>query len=437
MRFLIFSILILFVINSYAQKNIKGFTYFDEERYNELPKSGARIEIDSALYFDYSFYVKNTEVTIEEYFEFIEYVLDSNVREFLGKINPEKFLIKTANGKTKINWEVEFNYYEDEILKVLLDSNFIIDFGSIRQLGKSWGSGYINFAKIKYKKKNKEEITVIPNSYVFGVAWYNIAPDDLYYTFPSIIDSLEGYNGKRLVSIHERRSPSHYRMKVYTKQLELNAKKPMTNINYHQAEAYCEWKQNELNKKDKKYSYKLTIPTEKEFLIAVNPYLKRQQTHLTLSAFELDNILDSLVYKNKKLDNELYDLKEKYKIEEESIVLDGMYIGPHQIKNEELLLDSYFNRFENSNDYFVYDDKLKKISGLDGNLSEWINEDKIYWHDENYFEGNKYQFINDSSKLVIGGNWYHGKCSYCRTYLSKSKQLETVGFRYVITRERK
>jgi formylglycine-generating enzyme required for sulfatase activity len=427
----------LFFINSYAQKNIKGFTYFDEERYNELPKSGVRLEIDSALYFDYSFYVKNTEVTIEEYFEFIKYVLDSNVREFLGKINPEKFLIKTANGKTKINWEVEFNYYEDEILKVLLDSNFIIDFGSIRQLGKSWGSGYINFAKIKYRNKNGEEITVIPNNYVFGVAWYNIAPDDLYYTFPSIIDSLEDYDGKRLVSIHERRSPSHYHLKVYAKQLELNAKKPITNINYYQAEAYCEWKQNELNKEDKKYSYTLTIPTEKEFLIAINSGFTRDKSHLTLSAFELYNILDSLVSKNKRLDNELYESSEKYRNNKDKRFRTGQYAGPHQITKEELLLDSYFNRFENSNDYFIYEDKLKKIDGLDGNLSEWVNKDMADYYLEYQFENNKYQFIGDSSKLIMGGNWYHGKCSYCRTYLSKSKQLETVGFRYVITRERK
>ena len=72
-----------------------------------------------------SFYMDETEITNNEYRQFVYWVRDSMVRRLLGDINPEEYLIE-ENPETGelydppfLNWETEIDYEDEETVQTL------------------------------------------------------------------------------------------------------------------------------------------------------------------------------------------------------------------------------------------------------------------------------------------------------------------------------
>ncbi len=72
-----------------------------------------------------SFYMDETEITNNEYRQFVYWVRDSMVRTLLGDINPEEFLIEEneATGELYdppfLNWDTDIDYQDEEVVQTL------------------------------------------------------------------------------------------------------------------------------------------------------------------------------------------------------------------------------------------------------------------------------------------------------------------------------
>lgn len=362
---------------------IKGFTYFEDSTNG--------------------FYLKNMEVTIGEYFEFVDWVIDSCARRILADEFPEEFLLPpylaigldgelieqqgNLNNEKKFKWD-DNEYYEFLIDEIILPTN-----------QRFYRNPTFNSGKIIYQ--HKWLITpVIPSKFNYYI--------DFEVKNNNFRESLK----KNTIN------------------------KPINNISYKQAQAYCEWKTQQLNKKSKNKQYHCFIPEAKHINKALNTSYQYCQNWLQVYPDELEQkkeVINSKIIDS--LNEQIYFLKNNTTYSE--ALINGTYRKYQFLDTVNPELNQFNRKYKSTNDYYAYDDK-KNLSGLNDNVSEWINYDLpkndstlktqlIQYRGQSIFLGDFYY-----ATMVIGGNWWHGKDNFAKTYINKETQLETIGFRYVI-----
>lgn len=424
----------LFTNISIGQKHIKGFTYYSNSVSN-------------------GFYVKNTEVTIEEYLEFVDWVVDSISRRVLGKEFPSAFLIPTYNEKLEImseelwniNWDVKLKWDDVDYYPILINEL------AIPENQRFYKKRTFDYRKIIFKNSKGENINIIPYSYLISISSREKATVSyrgkrtlkLLKTGEKETQSNDFITDDRFLAENTSSSNTH----------DLDNKKPMTNISYNQAQAYCEWKTNQLNKKSKKVSYSCKIPNLNEYKKVWNinqehyNFIETSPSSFSQKIEDINNYnylsymdyYDKYVYLRDSLNQFKHTVNKNH---HHTVNLSGVLDGVHIQENKDKELDlteqntiKYYSYFKNTHDYFSYESN-KSLVGLDNNLSEWIdneleNEDKknfiFYYKDIEIMP-----IDTTNSKLVVGGNWWNGKNKNGKTFISKDKELETIGFRYVV-----
>lgn len=171
-----------------------------------------------------SFFMKKTEVTNNEYMEFIVWVRDSIARTLLSKHDPN-YLCK--DGKS-LNWDIPLKWDNTTVL-----SNIIL-----KPEERFCAEEFIRADSLFYTYTNETEAKKI-----------NIYPDTLCWV---------RYN------IH----PQIYRMaEAYLSNTEYK-NYPVVGVSYNQALAFCDWKTKQFKNKHPNIQLEFYLPSELEWLFA-------------------------------------------------------------------------------------------------------------------------------------------------------------------------
>lgn len=362
---------------------IKGFTYFEDSTNG--------------------FYLKNTEVTIGEYFEFVDWVIDSCARRILAEEYGDDFIRPSTNkihGDWEIDWNQKYSWQDEEYYPILVQELFLPEHQ------RFYRKKTFNPKKIGYYGKEFS---------------YYVLPKDFEYPVSNFFP---------------KKNKKNFRESI-PKEL---TNKPISNVSFWQAELFCEWKTQELNKKSKNKQYHCFIPEVKHVNKALNTNYEYCENWLQVYPDELERKIEHI---NKQiqdsLERKINKLSDSIKILNGAVHLDGVYVQ-EEIDTINPSRDKFNRVFNSTNDYYAYGG-VNNLLGLDDNVSEWIEEplpmndsilksQLIEYKGENIFLGD---FNSQYSTLVIGGNWWHGKDNCTKTYINEEAQLETIGFRYAIT----
>ena len=86
------------------------------------------------------FYMDNTEITNNEYRQFIEFVRDSIAHHLIG----DEHLLETADGNEIINWKKQIRWNDEEVMDALEDMYY-------PESDRFWGKRLINPEVLKYE----------------------------------------------------------------------------------------------------------------------------------------------------------------------------------------------------------------------------------------------------------------------------------------------
>ncbi|MFT6982868.1 MAG: sulfatase activating formylglycine-generating enzyme [Crocinitomicaceae bacterium] len=351
------------------------------------------------------FYMSRAEVTNKEYREFTNWVRDSIAREMIyaglkehnradkfidhgdyyNPNDPEDEWIaydiynKDLNRKTfNLNWDHEFNYEDPELTDVLAEM-------------------YYPQPERFYKRR---DFDVRKFKYCFGDgSWINIYPDSMAF---------ENLNAPDL-----NRMTNMYHWHPYYDNY------PVVNVSYGQILAYCDWKQNQVNKalKDESIRVKISVPSIAQYEFALKhsvPYVDdnevRDGPNSNFSAYRREN--DDLEY---YLNNVYRKFKNVHKKDD--------YID----RKSQVM----FNRWCNEN----YNEEFRFING---NVSE-IVLDPINSNSLNHY-GVTTESPISSLVYVLGENYLTGvksigddqhNATFYKTVARKYFPEATTGFRLI------
>jgi formylglycine-generating enzyme len=219
-----------------------------------------------------SFYMDETEITNNEYRQFVYWVKDSMARTLLGDINPEEFLIEenTETGELYdppfLNWETAIDWQDEEVVLTLeelflpeneryfrkkqLDTRkmryryFWIDLKSAARKDYSQEADPTD-AGFANRRQGMDDRSVYVREEVI-----NVYPDTLCW----IHDFPYSYNEPLTQSYFWHPTYDHY---------------PVVGVNWNQARAFCVWRSalfnTYLNSKDQSTLNDFRLPSEAEW----------------------------------------------------------------------------------------------------------------------------------------------------------------------------
>lgn len=210
MKFILLIIFLLSIQLAYSQKRIKGFTYIENE--------------------EESFYIKNTEVTVKEYFEFVDWVIDSIARRTLAQ-----------NG-----FEYEFTFFLDEKGEEIDD----IDIQPLDWKAK------LDWDNEEYYEILVNELMIPEDERFYRRRQFNSQKIIFISSKNVIIEVLPSFKYSRML-YHSESNKGHYFIEsIHPGKLI----RPINSISFKQAQAYCEWKTKQLNKKNKHKTVTCQLP---------------------------------------------------------------------------------------------------------------------------------------------------------------------------------
>ena len=336
-----------------------------------------------------AFFMDDTEITNNEYRQFVYWVRDSIAKEQIGGEH-----IKETETGTRLNWEKEIQWNTQEVQDMTSDLRYQGDNKMDQKAGFNTGKFVYKYkwmdlheaAKRKYIGKdvdrskfiNEEEINIYPDTLAFIRDFtysYNDPMAKLYFSHP-------GYDDY-----------------------------PVVGVNYHQAKAFSHWRTDRLNNYYSSIGYPdvnpFRLPTEAEWEYAArggrdfSPYpwggpYTRNKKGCFLANFK--------------------PLRGNY-------IEDG---GFYPVKT-----DSYF-----PNDYGLY--------CMAGNVAEWTNtayNESLYdkTNDMNpyyHYDADESEPVTRTRKVIRGGSW-KDVAYYCQNGVRAYEYADTaksyVGFRNVMT----
>ncbi len=381
------------------------------------------------------FYFSKQEVTNLEYREFVNWVLDSNLRRELA-------------------YE---DVYDDQFGGWALKP----DTCSIEDERDYWESPTFETWKLNYNKEIDYESRLVKKT----LEYLN---DRTSYQYTDQIDSLWFFEdvafgaGLKYYWKPYKTGKIDTELNYFTNPAYNNY--PVVGISYNQALAFLDWKQKKLQKEIDElgldYKINLSLPSASQWEL------------VTLTTFDESNNLRFKSNYNENLDESwVTDLSVNNLdiIETE----DSVVFHKHYYRNRENLLRkeignkseakhpySYGLKYKGKNFKFKKEEKHKEVFGLDGNVSEWLSESyQENWspifnlrqkqlalfdaEDVKMLGGIEVYFnkMNDKDGMLIqGANWLDNRkdnSNYLKVFKNPSKSFYTVGFRYVTTFEPK
>jgi len=394
-------------------------------------------------------------VTNGEYLEFVHWVRDSIARVIIGEEVISEFLIDTEGSEKKINWEIDIPWSESDISEAL-SVMFLPEYE------RFYGRRTLDTRKLVYEFEEKgkhNSLAIYPDT----LCWIN----DFVYSYIEPMTNLYFW---------------HPAYKDY----------PVVGVSKDQAIAYCKWKTQQLRKQ---HGSKLIVRLPKEY--------ERESTILysyrgQLSNFSIGELKDKSWVNNLSL----YSADKKPQVAESARNSDK-HFNRNNILTSELIVTipfydkdygygytspadlsqlSYksflksfdtkyrkekFTKAEKTIMLTKYNDLIQdltpnNISGLAGNVSEWMFEDyETNWNSvfvmrqlqikltagedarilssiEDYYD----YTCDKNGGLIRGSNWFDSrKSNYLgvnvsglntKRFIDSKKSYSTVGFRYVI-----
>jgi len=396
------------------------------------------------------FYISKYEVSNYEYREFVNYVKDSIIREFLVQQNHKEYGIKTEYG-TVLNMSVPIDYAD-----TLIQNNFYVK-GDERFYRKR----FFDINLLKYHFQNSDS-----SIYVY--------PDTLCW-----LDRHEYSYGEPMNAMYFWHPAYDYY--------------PVVGVSYYQALAFLDWKtkmeQAKLNAQGVNVKVTYTLPNYIEWDIVTTAYSEEYAeeaqiygeeyfTHSSSSWITDLQLQDVTVYKSDTVfNNSAYSITDKTEINfvfENIARKDFLPLKFSAYNNvylaNPLYISHYLNKWEvfwakkkkPSAEYLQYCDE-NGIYFLGANLSEWLLDSyKEQWKPLFDLRQQQLQQINtreslllsqiemyydsfnaQNGKLVCGSNWFDNrheslnKGKNAKIFANPSQGYSTVGFRYVVHVEKK
>ena len=221
-----------------------------------------------------AFYMDQTEITNNEYRQFVNWVRDSIARYLLGQVKPEDYLIEEdpvtgevydppyLNWKTPINWNSEDQDVRDALSEMYIPENeryfrkkeidarklmytySWIDFHEAAKKDMSQKGDYVNASFSNRPQGLKDRSVYVYNETI------NVYPDTLCW----IADFSYSFNDPLTEKYFWHPAYDNY---------------PVVGVNWRQARAFCVWRTNYYNKKSGKGGNTILsefrLPTEAEW----------------------------------------------------------------------------------------------------------------------------------------------------------------------------
>ena len=402
------------------------------------------------------FYLKNYEVTNEEYREFVNWVRDSIARNILAEeVSAEMFLLKVDGNKPRLNWEKEI-IWDDPENREALSVMFLPEYE------RFYGKKTLDTRKLFYNYVQEGEQKT-ENIYPDTLCWIN----DCLFSYVEPMTNMYFW---------------HPAYKDY----------PVVGISKVQAEAYCIWKTHQLEKEHgSRINVRLPKEHERESAILfsyedrLNEFFINQVndkswiTNLALTYGENQPQIDEKELKNGNRFNRENILKEELStfgfadsdnngfhfttVADLSVISFKDFLKKCELRR----YNEKFTKRDKTSLAFKYTELIKdltpnNISGLAGNVSEWMFEDyKNNWNAvfhirqlqlrltegedasilgsiEDYYN----YYCDKNGSLIRGGNWFDSRYSSylgvnfsgmnTKTFRDPEKSYSTVGFRYVV-----
>ena len=229
-----------------------------------------------------SFYMDETEITNNEYREFVYYVRDSLARTYLGEVDPDKYLI-TQNRKTgeaydtpilnwdeKIDWRSDNQDYREALEQLYIPEN-----------ERFWGKKEIDARKLFYHYSYIDYRAAAKKDYrngAFANRPQGMSDRSVYVhneeinVYPDTLSWIYDYS----YSFNDPLTERYFWHQAYDNY-------PVVGVNWNQARAFCVWRTAKLNnyiskQKGKADLSEFRLPTEAEWEWAargghqLNPY---------------------------------------------------------------------------------------------------------------------------------------------------------------------
>lgn len=367
------------------------------------------------------FYFRKYEVTNREYREFIDWVKDSLARTLLIKNGFSDFGTITNSNQIEINWNKKLDWNDSKYESVLA-SLFK------KRSERFYQRKELDITKIVFKSSPDDSIMIYPDTLCFVKDHFSPGMDYLtsqYFWHPA-------YNNY-----------------------------PIVGISYFQAKAFLHWKEMKINEKlkseGKDYRVKLDFPNEAQWdmvttatkiedeLIVFSKEYEKWANYSWITDLKLTQNDFDFVFKSVKKLKDCSDIEDELKLNE----IHNLFPVGYSSKNKRF--NQMLHYKQNTDIWF-----------LDGNVSEWMDDDfaeswqkvlekrnklmlsdslpeyKLVAQYERYFLNKN----DHNGKLVCGSNWLDNRCSsnsmrnteglYAKLYVNPHSAHSTIGFRYVV-----
>ena len=215
----------------------------------------------------HSFYMDQTEITNNEYRQFVHWVRDSIARTLLSEnFDEETFMITEKDGELLdepyLNWDVEIPWNDDEIIEseALYDMYIPEEEQILGQKGFD-----TRYWKYKYSWLDKSEAGQKVNrfdretgTYREGFSRQGLVKSAEVYVYPDTLTWLHDFS----YTFNEPMFDTYFWHPAY-------GEYPVVGVNWQQAQAFCNWRTDHrlslLTPYERKYETEFRLPTETEW----------------------------------------------------------------------------------------------------------------------------------------------------------------------------
>jgi len=215
----------------------------------------------------HSFHMDQTEITNNEYRQFVHWVRDSIARTLLAEAMVEgyEYIEETADGEfldnPYLNWDLDINWDENEEIELTLEEMYLPleeqIMGHKEFDTRSWSYKYSWVDKTPAAKK-VNRFDPETRTYREGFSRQNLVHEAEVYVYPDTLAWISDFS----YTFNEPMFDTYFWHPAY-------GEYPLVGVNWEQATAFCNWRtdlrMSQLTPYQQKYETKFRLPTEAEW----------------------------------------------------------------------------------------------------------------------------------------------------------------------------